>query len=152
MRDRIMSKCQPGTGKFADCLEWVEYRDKDGYGRTTVRGQKDGAHRVAYRVHVGPIPDGKRVLHTCDNPPCINPDHLFLGDPVDNTRDMMTKGRNRISLGARNGFARVTEGQVLELRSLYATGATTYRELAAKFGLSIGGVADIVKRRNWKHI
>lgn len=75
------------------CWEWCGSRVGAGYGRLIVEGQAIGAHRLAYEVFVGPIPDGLWVLHHCDNPPCVNPDHLFLGTALDNTRDMLAKGR-----------------------------------------------------------
>lgn len=78
---------EPNTG----CWLWCGYLDKVGYARTA-RGR---AHRVFYRHHKGDIPDGMSVLHRCDTPACVNPDHLFLGDTVTNVRDMMTKGRHR---------------------------------------------------------
>lgn len=75
------------------CVEWQGGRDKDGYGQTVVGGRKQRAHRVAWeRIH-GPIPAGMKVLHKCDNPPCVNPGHLFLGTQADNVRDCWDKGR-----------------------------------------------------------
>ncbi|WP_176491733.1 HNH endonuclease [Curtobacterium sp. 'Ferrero'] len=77
-----------------DCWEWQGARNADGYGVTkTELGNL--AHRVSYQVWVGPIPDGYFACHTCDNPPCINPRHLFTGSPADNVHDMIRKGRNR---------------------------------------------------------
>lgn len=75
------------------CIEWQGGRDRDGYGTTLYQGKKQRAHRVAWqRIH-GPIPDGLNVLHKCDNPPCVNVGHLFLGTQRRNVEDMMAKGR-----------------------------------------------------------
>ena len=77
------------------CWSWRGGRTKHGYGEIQHRGEKLMAHRVSYEKYVGPIPTGMLVLHRCDNPPCTNPEHLFLGTHVDNGRDMMQKGRGR---------------------------------------------------------
>lgn len=84
-------------GKFKEspsCWEWLAYRDRKGYGRFMVPGSKTSlAHRFSWELHRGPIPTGMCVLHRCDNPPCVNPAHLFLGTLQDNVRDMIQKGR-----------------------------------------------------------
>jgi hypothetical protein len=76
------------------CWEWDGYRNELGYGICVLRRQRWRAHRLAWAYVHGPIPDGMVICHRCDNPPCINPDHLFLGTHRDNTADMMRKGRN----------------------------------------------------------
>lgn len=81
------------------CWEWVGGRTVDGYGVAKRRGRQAGAHRWSYEAFVGPIPAGMYVCHSCDNPPCVNPDHLWLGTPTDNVQDALRKGR-RITLRA----------------------------------------------------
>lgn len=76
------------------CLVWTGERDKDGYGRIRIDGRRIAAHRVAYETWVGPIFKGGVILHTCDNPPCINPEHLRVGTQKENVRDMLQKGRS----------------------------------------------------------
>jgi hypothetical protein len=78
-----------------DCLEWQMYRDKDGYGRKRFQGTMQPVHRVVWVLVKGPIPFGMDVLHSCDNPPCINVNHLFLGTDQDNVDDMISKGRKK---------------------------------------------------------
>lgn len=87
------------------CWVWGDSRTEFGYGllvkersSKTYRGKQKTAHRLSWELHHGEVPDGLSVLHRCDNPPCVNPDHLFLGTHADNMRDMFEKGRNRIGI------------------------------------------------------
>jgi HNH endonuclease len=79
-----------------ECWGWRGATFRFGYGKVKLwDGTRTTAHRVSYQIHYGPIPDGMFVCHHCDNPPCTNPEHLFLGTGADNNRDMAKKGRSR---------------------------------------------------------
>jgi hypothetical protein len=90
LEERFASKLVPAAN---GCIEWGASRFPQGYGQIKVNYQNRKAHRVAWELAHGPIPDGLVVCHRCDNPPCCNVDHLFLGTHSDNTRDMHAKGR-----------------------------------------------------------
>lgn len=90
---RNFDKRRGPSVRWEGCWEWNRGRDKDGYGKFWLDGRTEQAHRVAWETFRGPIPDGKIICHHCDNPPCVNPDHLFLGTHLDNTLDAEAKGR-----------------------------------------------------------
>jgi hypothetical protein len=82
------------TPQSSGCLVYNRYCNSDGYGKISYKGKPEGAHRLAWLLVKGPIPAGRHVLHSCDNPPCCEPEHLFLGTQGDNNKDRSTKGRN----------------------------------------------------------
>ena len=130
------------------CLEWTAGLDGHGYGRTRWKGRGQGAHRVAWELTYGGIPEGLDVLHQCDNPVCVNPDHLFLGTQADNMQDKAVKGR--ALSGEENPQSLLTASQVLEIREL--AGTMTHREIAEKYGVHKATVSDITRRQTWAHI
>lgn len=134
------------------CMEWAGARTPKGYGQTYVRGRRapQRAHRVAWEAARGPIPAGLFVLHACDNPPCVNVDHLYLGTAADNARDRGTRGRT--ASGERHGSARLTEVGVGGIRSLLEQGGKTHRQIAEAFGVSRGTVTEIANARRWKGV
>lgn len=132
------------------CWEWTGQRDPRGYGRMHVDGRPMLAHRVAYLVTYGSIPPGMAVLHKCDTPKCVNPEHLFLGTQADNVRDMHNKGRalKRGMKGSEHPMSKLTEQDVRAIRK--AEGFA--RDIAAVYGISPTQVYDIRHRRSWAHI
>jgi hypothetical protein len=135
-----------------DCWPWTAGRGSLGYGLFSLKPRhmrRQRAHRVAYELTHGPIPDGLHVCHRCDNPPCVNPAHLFLGTGADNVSDMVSKDRHQH--GATNGQAKLTEDSVRTMRALWSEGVT-YAALAERFSIAEKSVWAIVKRRNWKHV
>jgi hypothetical protein len=135
------------------CWEWRGKRDLSGYGIIRV-GPKDAgelkAHRVAWELSNGPIPGGLCVCHSCDNPSCVRPDHLFVGTIGDNNRDMHAKGRatRARARGEDHGNAVLTTDLVRALRARKRGGAT-YDELAREFAISRSTIAAAVLGRNW---
>jgi hypothetical protein len=146
------------TRRTPSCWLWTGHINQYGYGRF---GRKHfAAHRVAYEVYIGPIPDGLCVLHTCDVRHCVNPAHLWLGTKGDNNRDCVRKGRYRngflagtatVPQGEQVSTARLTEDNVHEIRRLYIQG-TTQKEIAARFGVTQTNISCIVRGKTWTHI
>ncbi len=133
------------------CLLWAGVIErKDGYGVLRVDHKNMRAHRVSWMLSNGPIPPGAQIRHRCDNPPCVNPDHLLMGSPKDNTRDAMRRGR--LARGEQSGNAKLTDDEVREIRRLHATTAHTHRSLAVAYGVSRGLIGHITRRRLWRHI
>jgi HNH endonuclease len=118
-----------------------------GYGIHSWQGRAIRASRLAWQLTHGPIPASMQVCHHCDNPPCCEPSHLFLGTTQDNTQDREQKDRG--PQGRRNPRARLTVGQVREARRLYRAGDATGAELAVRYGLSRGGMYQVLSGRRW---
>lgn len=146
------------------CWLWMAARDTRGYGRLYLYTDQDGkkhwtgAHRVAYALSHDDLTDELDVCHTCDNPPCVRFDHLFLGTMADNMRDCAAKHRQvfqrhpeRAPRGARNARTKLTEAQVVEIRARLAAGEPALR-LAPLFSVSPSMVLNIKHRRWWRHV
>lgn len=140
------------VGEVGECWDWLAQTDGWDYGRFQIHDKPWQAHRVAWILTYGPIPEGLGVLHHCDNPGCCNPYHLFLGTPADNVADAVRKGRQRGPKGERNPKSKLTEDNVLDIRELHDTGEWTQREIAEEFDVSRGAIRGVVNRRTWKHI
>lgn len=131
-----------------DCIEWVGARDRDGYGRTTFEGKRMKAHRVAFFKARGWWPPV--VRHKCDNPPCVNEEHLLGGTNADNMRDKVERGRS--AKGELQHTARLTEAQVFEIRAMYASGGWSWPRLAERFDVSLYACWAAGTGRTWKHL
>lgn len=140
------------------CWEWTGRRQNkknSNYGQLFFAGKIHSVHRVAAIIWLDFVPsEGACVLHSCDNPPCFNPEHLYVGTLAQNSKDMMTRGRHHPPppmLGEKNGKTRLTEKEVGEIkRTPIKYGVLT--SLARKYGISVVSVWDIVRGRTWKHI
>ncbi|RLI66878.1 MAG: hypothetical protein DRO67_00450 [Candidatus Asgardarchaeum californiense] len=131
------------------CWEWNKALFKDGYGQIQEGGKSQRAHRVSYTTFVGAIPKGIKVCHKCDNPKCINPNHLFLGTDAENMRDRDNKGRG--PQGERNGNSKLSEAEVSTIRVLRGYGYNQLR-VAEFFNVSVITVSRIHRKLLWKKI
>jgi hypothetical protein len=138
------------------CWEWKLFRNALGYGVVGVGSRTNGtkklmsAHRLSWTVYKGPIPLGLCVLHRCDNPPCINPEHLFLGTNEDNMKDMAAKGRTRVLRGSMVGTAKLFPRQVRKIKQLF--GILNDCQIARAFEVSDSLIWNIRKGISWRHI
>jgi hypothetical protein len=137
------------------CLEW-QSTTRNGYGRLIVGSRTDGtrhsvsAHRLSYEVNIGPVPDSLCVLHRCDNRPCIEPTHLFLGTQKENADDCIAKGRNApppCLKHDRHPNRKLNWQQVNEIRELAST--TKHHLLAERFGVARRTISGIATFQNW---
>lgn len=132
------------------CIIWAGLTAGNGYGVIGHRSRNVYAHRIAYERAHGPIPDGLWVLHRCDNPLCINPDHLFLGTQRDNIDDMVSK--NRQCRGESITSSKLTADLVREIRTKHASGRFSQRQLAREYHVGAMTINKIINRRTWAHI
>ncbi len=152
-------------GAPSDCWPWTGYVDNKGYGRVNLaHGICLCAHRVAYLLATGIDPVGKQVCHHCDNPPCCNPHHFFIGTMADNMADRDRKGRGatgersgsrkypHLHQGENSGRHILTEDQVREIRARYDPNNVTAIDLALESGVSKYCIRNVVYRNRWKHI
>ena len=133
------------------CWQWIGHKYWTGYGVFYIQRRSKTAHRVSYEWHVGAIPEGMLVLHSCDNRDCVNPKHLWLGKHQDNTRDCIEKGRFKVLPGSKNHNSKLTEVKVKQMRELRQCGLTI-KELADNFGTSISNASRICNYRMWTHV
>jgi len=132
---------EPNSG----CWIWLGAANKRWHGSLGYQGKIIGSHRASWLVHRGKIPDGFFVCHRCDVPLCINPDHLFLGQAVDNVRDMLSKGRGTKARGLSHGQNKLSEDDVRSIRS----SCLSHRRIASSYGISCGTVSGIRRRKIW---
>lgn len=133
------------------CWLWTGSRKKrNSYGNIGVGGKTQSVHRVAYELTYNVKVGNLNVLHKCDIPNCVRPEHLFLGTQEDNIRDMVQKARQRGAVGSRQFHSKLTEEQVLEIRKALAH--TPIEVIARQYGVSPSAVDHIKARRTWRHI
>lgn len=133
------------------CWMWTGNRYAKGYGQIRVSGKPKRAHRISYELFVGPIPDGMIVCHECDNPPCVNPDHLYIGTQSDNIRDSVRKGRHSgLRYGEHHSQARLSNQEIEDIRAKYKTGTVSQKFLSQECKVSQMHISNIItgKRRS----
>lgn len=137
------------TDRVGECMVHRGCKDKWGYAHIAVWGRRVQAHRYAYEMKVGSIPAGMLVMHTCDNPPCVNPEHLKLGTDLDNTRDKLLKRRH-------DNITRpkLTPEKVKAIRReyWYKNKRSNAKELAAKYGVGHGTIVQAANGATWENV
>ena len=147
-KDRFYSKTKAMP---SGCLEWASYKTSKGYGRFRYGNKTIKAHRVAWMLaHGEDSVNGVQVLHKCDNPPCVNIDHLFIGDHEANMRDRTAKGRD--AAGSAAPMAVLNEESVRAIRVLHGGGGRSHKALGALFGVDKSTISLLLKRKTWAHI
>jgi len=129
------------------CWNWTGYIQPNGYGEVSVHSKQMGAHRLSWIIHYGKIPDSFCVCHKCDNPSCVNPNHLFIGTYKDNVHDMMNKNRYSCARGEKVGGAKLTESQVREIRTRHNCSAN---KLAKEYGVCKSNIGAIRNYKSWR--
>lgn len=150
---------EPNTG----CLLWTRPAARKGYGQLNWRGRICKAHRLAYELANGSIPSGMCVLHACDTPACVNPEHLFLGTVADNNADMFAKGRHArgerhgarikpqsVPRGEHRSNAKLTAEKVREVREMHSRGSRP-SAIARAFGVSPSIISEVLSGKRWVH-
>jgi hypothetical protein len=152
LKVRLLSRTELGPG---GCWLWTRGKNQSGYGTLPLRKHTTRlAHRVSYRLFIGPIPDGMGVCHHCDVPACVNPGHLFLGDQIANMRDALAKNRiaRKGPQGERHARARLTEANVREIRERLKGSYRAQSRIAREFGVCSRTVCAIANNRTWRHL
>ena len=135
-----------------NCWNWIGSKDRDGYGVFGHhRNKQIRAHRASYSFYIGEIPNKMMICHSCDNPSCINPKHLFVGTAKDNTQDMIKKQRRPVLFGSNHPNAKLTEHQAHEIKQLRKQNVLL-TDIANQFGISFQTVSSIAKGTTWKRI
>lgn len=146
-QSRFEERCVPEPN--CGCWLWIAARTNAGYGQFRIPLRRTiKAHRASWMIYRGEIPEGHFLCHRCDVPACVNPDHLFLGTPLDNTRDCKAKGRMNKALGEMSGQSKLTEADVLAIRA----SAEGPNAAANRYGVSYSAIYRIRARKVWKHV
>lgn len=151
----------------SNCWLWIGHLNKKrgGYGYFKSRGKIWRAHRLSYEIHYGSFDKSLDVCHKCDNPPCVNPNHLFLGTAKDNCQDTVRKGRTkrgsehglnvhpeRRPWGERNGQSKLTVEAVIDIRNSYDKRKKSVEELSKKYNVSIFNIYKVISRKLWPNV
>ena len=155
LEERFWSKVDKSGGEDA-CWNWIASRNDDGYGKIRVSEKILTAHRVAWKLNNGSIPEKMCILHTCDNPSCVNIKHLFLGTRSDNMQDMINKKRDGCYTrpeaffdGARTEGAKLNKDQILDIRKRYVYRTNSTKILAKEYGVCEEQIWNIATKKCW---
>lgn len=152
--NRMQTKLINHSKQVGQCIEWTGFKDKNGYGKTTITKngieRPIGVHRLSWMVYRGNIPSGMFVCHHCDNPSCIRIEHLFLGTSQDNINDKMKKGRGNKKWGEHCKRSKLKEFEVIDI--LKSKGKFSSTDLSKKYNITPMAIRSIWQRKNWKHV
>ena len=135
-----------------ECWHYLGSINAGGYGSIVYKDKPYIAHRLSYELTYGEIPEGMLVCHHCDNPPCCNPKHLFLGTQSDNMKDMVSKGRASVQVGVNNTNVKLNEADVYNIHILYSNGYMNMSAISRIFKISVSTVQSILRGRSWPHV
>ena len=154
VKQRVLDRFWERVKKTDGCWLWVGYLNIRGKGVVYLNGKSIYASRFSYLIHKGEFPKKLYVCHTCDNPKCVRPDHLFLGTQVDNMLDMKLKGRANKPKGTLNGRAKLDERSVRFIRRNYRKRHPRFglKPLANRYGVCTLTIREVVDRHKWKHV
>ncbi len=150
--NRFWKKVNIPNDYINECWEWLFGKDKDGYGRFHIRrGKCYSTHRFSYEYYFGIIPDKMLVCHICDNPSCVNPNHLFIGNNTDNLQDMSKKGRS--TFGEKSTNAILTDDAIIDiLEGIKFNKYQSITEIMNIYNVSRPTIHRIFRKESWKHI
>lgn len=141
-----------------ECWEWNAAKNPNGYGLIGLGSKKDGlikAHRASWIIKFGNIPNNMCVLHKCDNPKCVNPEHLFLGNQLDNVCDCISKKRHSqppVRFGEKNNKSKLSKADVIEIKKIFNSSNISQRKFAKKYNVSHGTIGAILRNKTWKEV
>lgn len=151
--DAFWKKTKPNNKKIWNetcCIEWTYILSAGGYGSFSYDGKTYRSHRLSWMMEHGEIPEGMYICHHCDNPKCVNVNHLFLGTPKDNTADKFSKNRGNLPQGEEHWKSKLTKKDVFKIRRLYKNKKFKQVELGEMFGVTQAQISYIVNDIFWK--
>lgn len=134
------------------CWVWTACRKRDGYGRFLLNNKARNAHRVSWWLHHGEVPPELCVLHRCDTPACVRPEHLFLDTKADNHDDMLAKGRRVVARGEKHGNAKLSDLKVQVMRFLERNTSLTHDTIGMLFGVNDATAQKAIRGTQWSHV
>lgn len=135
----------------SNCWKWIGAKKRSGYGNFYMHGKYLGAHRASFVLFRGDIPASTYICHSCDNPSCVNPDHLFVGTPKQNQEDMTRKGRDTRKKGAGHYLSKLDDDKVVEIR-LRREHGDSLKDIASAYDVSEATISLVARRKIWKHV
>lgn len=146
---QIKEKLFKKTEISRHCWNWVGNKINGGHGKIFINGKYELTHRVSYLLFIGSIPEGLCVCHSCDNPACVRPSHLWVGSRAENNKDRHLKGRDGDNSGEKNGRAKIDWGIACLIRKDFSSGKYMKKEIAKKYGISPAIVSCVVRNISW---